>query len=365
MLNAGGIIMHKTVFLFFCLSMAGWLSASSYTITDLSTQPGGNVPIVSGINASGEVAATNTSGCCGFAALYNGSSWVNLGAPTGGLSSLASAINDAGQVTGSWQPAGASLLTAFLYDGTSMLDLGTLGGQGSEGNGINASGEVTGYAGSVNGSHAFLYNGTSMMDLGTLGGSASAGYGINNSGEVTGYSELSPGVDRAFLYNGTYMMNLGTLGGSSSVGTSINASGEVAGWSTTSGDATTYAFIYSNGAMTSLGTLAGGSYSRANAINDSGAIVGDTDVGAFLSNGVSMINLSNFIPAGSGFVSLDSAVGINDAGQIVGFGTTTGGQTDAFLLTPTSDSSTVPEPATLLLLGSGLLGIARRLGRRR
>ena len=53
-----------------------------------------------------------------------------------------------------------------------MQDLGTLGGSDSFGVAINASGQVTGHADTAGGAaHAFLWDGTTMLDLGTLGGS--------------------------------------------------------------------------------------------------------------------------------------------------------------------------------------------------
>jgi probable HAF family extracellular repeat protein len=99
-----------------------------------------------------------------------------------------------------------------LYSGGVMTDLGTLGGSWSVGSGINASGQVTGYAQNGSGnSRAFLYSGGVMTDLGTLGGSWSLGSGINASGQVTGFSETPAGRFRAFLYSGGVMWDLNDL----------------------------------------------------------------------------------------------------------------------------------------------------------
>ena len=64
---------------------------------------------------------------------------------------------------------------AFLWDGTTMQDLGTLGGTDSQGDAINDSGQVTGDAITAGdaAAHAFLWDGTTMQDLGTLGGTYS------------------------------------------------------------------------------------------------------------------------------------------------------------------------------------------------
>jgi probable HAF family extracellular repeat protein len=122
-----------------------------------------------------------------------------------------------------------------------ITDLGMLPGDtGSIGQAINAVGEVTGSSMQSNGvGHAYLWNGTAMQDLGTLGGSSSGGSGINDHAEVTGESKISGDMAyHAFLWNGTAMQDLGTLGGSNSGGIGINNRGEVAGFSNTFGGAT-------------------------------------------------------------------------------------------------------------------------------
>jgi len=341
------------------LLAAGRLAAASYTLTDLGSATNG--PFTA-INASGEVAWTSAS----FdAMLYNGSYTIDLGSLAGGA---ADGINSSGEVTGDTRTGGT--IQAFLYNGTSIVGLGTLGGSSSSiGYGVNDSGEVTGAAGPPN--QTFLYNGTSMVNLGTLPGFGdNDGQAINNSGEVAGYARAPDGVAHAFLWNGTSWVDLGNLGGDA-FGYAINASGEVAGVSSTSGSFNSgneRAFLYNGTTMINLGTLSG-DQTVGQGINDSGEVVGYycdaatcTSGGAFLYNGVSMISLNAFVDSpGSDFTHFLQATGINDAGQIVGDGLTTSGQEDAFLLTPTDESTSVPEPSTLLLLGTGLAAVARRL----
>jgi probable HAF family extracellular repeat protein len=168
-----------------------------------------------------------------------------------------------------------------------ITDLGTLpGGSSSSGQGINASGQVTGFSATTSSNHAFLYSaGTGMTDLGTLpGGSSSFGAGINAAGQVTGYANTTSSKYHAFLYSaGIGMVALGTLpGDSGSAGSGINASGQVTGSSNinASGQAPR-AFLYS-------------------------AATG-------------MIDLNTVLPSGSGW-TLYAATAINDAGQITGYG---------------------------------------------
>jgi probable HAF family extracellular repeat protein len=68
------------------------------------------------------------------------------------------------------------------------------------------------------------------------------------------------------------MTDLGTLGEGVAAAKSINDAGQVVGWSAT--EQGEHAFLWSDGVMTDLGTLPGGSYSRALGINAAGEIVG-------------------------------------------------------------------------------------------
>src|SRR3974390_377617 len=114
----------------------------------------------------------------------------------------------------------------------------------------------------------------SVTDLGSVApGSVSFPSAINQKGEVAGTSTFVGAPNRAFLYSNGMMTSLGTLGGNISAGLGINDFGQLVGYSYTS-TGVEHAFVYSGGVMTDLGTM-GGSVSGAAAINNSGQIAGD------------------------------------------------------------------------------------------
>jgi probable HAF family extracellular repeat protein len=250
-----------------------------------------------------------------------------------------STISDGDSRAFLWTP-GASSLTP-LYAGTDTGLGGSGSGANSTANGINSAGNIVGGAtiiGDQN-SHAFFYSGGKMYDLGTQSGSGdSVADAINNSGVIVGQTDSSDGGSEAFIYNG-YQGHLPTdfsnpdttitdagyftlldLGGEQGEALAINSSGTVVGDSVT-GDGNEDAFVYSGGVLTDL--------------ND--------------------IDISGDLPTGLIF---QSANGINDAGQITGYGVTPDGSEYAFLLTP----SPIPEPAIagLLVIGTATLSIRRR-----
>ena len=121
--------------------------------------------------------------------------------------------------------------------------------------------------------HAFIFDFSAPnQDLGTLGGATSYGAAINNAGQVTGSADTASGASHAFLYTGGKMIDLGLLPGmASSEGLGLNGKGDVVG---TSGS---HAFLFSNGIMEDLNdrlpATMGLTLDRAIAINDAGQIV--------------------------------------------------------------------------------------------
>jgi probable HAF family extracellular repeat protein len=278
----------------------------------------------------------------------------------GGDSSKGFGINNSGQVTGvSYTGSGGSYYHAFFYNNGTMTDLGSLTGNSgsSYGYGINNSGQVTGVSYTTDGfARAFLYSNGAMTDLGTLLGNSgsSYGYGINDSGQVTGCSDSSDSnKTHAFLYSGGAMTDLGTLGGNFSCGRGINSSGQVTGYAYTTDS--THAFLYSGGVMTDLDAVAG-NWSEGLGINKSGQVIGSVNTGdgayAFLYSGGTMVYLNTLIPAGSGW-ELVCVNGINDSGQITGYGINAALETHAFLLSPNPASTVTLTPSDLSPTFSG------------
>jgi probable HAF family extracellular repeat protein len=175
---------------------------------------------------------------------------------------------------------------AFAAPSYVAVPLGALGGPGSAGNAINASGQATGWAMTTDQrTHAFRFANGAIQDLGVLGsGAASYGMAINVHGEVAGYGNVTAalGLDTGYFHgfvsiDGS-LIDIGNLGGTGSTeALGINDAGVATGWSTVAGDTAEHAFIY-DGTMRDIGTLPGGSDSQGFAIDGAGHVVGWSSV---------------------------------------------------------------------------------------
>jgi probable HAF family extracellular repeat protein len=302
--------------------------------------------------------------------------------------SSAYGINSAGVVVGDSQVFTSGYWSgyhAFVWFDGAMSDIGTLGGDYSRAVAINRVGKAVGWSSLANSTdpynapvHAATWFNQQTTDLGTLpGGTYSDARGINEAGQIVGNSNAQPQglflspIQRAVTWIDGKIMELGTLGGPSSAAYGINNAGQIVGsaeTTTVDNSASYYGYpIYygggnsggnpppgsgnlngtgngggNNGGGNNSGGNPGGTGNSTNPIG-SGAIgraaalhtrgIGDTYVAhAYLYSNGKMDDLNGAIDPKSGW-ELVQAAGINDVGQVVGFGLLNK-RIHAFLLTP-------------------------------
>jgi probable HAF family extracellular repeat protein len=172
-----------------------------------------------------------------------------------------------------------------------------------------------------------------MTDLDTLGGTLSSANAINDAGTIVGESD-APSIAGAFIYSNGVMTGLNSLAGAPGItlaaANALNDTGEVVGAEGFSGSAVMHAFSYSNGMVTDLGTLPGGNSSAAYGVNRIGVVVGssnraDGTTHAFIYVGGSMGDMSTLGGSSS------TALAINNSGTIVGQSETALGSEAAFV----------------------------------
>jgi len=271
-----------------------------------------------------------------FAATYGYTPFDYLGA----LNTYANGINAAGQIVGNYQNSDLILhaylkdgvtYTPFNYPGASRTGFGginaagqivgscSLGGFIKDGttytfldppytnpNGINDSGLIVGDYSDATALHGFLKDGDTYTTLDFPGVTllACSASGINAAGQIVGSYQLTDGTWHGFLKDGTTYTTINYPGAGSTIPTGINAAGQIVGYYVSGG---IYGFLKDGDTYTTL-DFPGAFYSWAKDINDSGQIVGEYEDTSFIFHG---------------FVA-----------------------------------SEIPLPPSVLLLGSGLLGLA-------
>jgi probable HAF family extracellular repeat protein len=282
---------------------------------------------------------------------------------------VATAINDAGQITG-YSTTAQGQAHAFRWTPTGpdsgvMLDLGAPAGHSSVGEAINAAGQVAGTTRLGNEpSRAFLWTeGVGRIDLGVLETGAqfpfAAALLINSAGQAAGLSTVrgDPRLAQSFFWTpDTGIQALGGLSGTASFPTDLNDAGQIVG-NAAGSFASTRAFLWSPaGGLVDLGTL-GGRNSGALAINDLGQVVGEAQ--AVPGGGLHAFFWSAGVMVDMGTLGGDasSALDINDAGVAVGTAQLSDASFHAFAWSPSDgmvdlNTRVAGAPAGLVLQGA-------------
>jgi probable HAF family extracellular repeat protein len=226
------------------------------------------------VNAADQVVGDSitTSGGYYHAFLYDGTGLHDLNTALGMAGSSAYGINASGQIVGQVVETNGNA-HGYRFSGGLRQDLNSiLNYYASEPWAINDAGHVVGRA-----PQAFLFDGVTKRNLGTLGGGNSLAFAINNADQVVGESATATST-HAFLYDGAGMHDLGVLPGPFNYASSargINAAGQTVGYSMNS-QGFTHGFLWESGQMQDLNDLipagSGWEIRRANAINDKGLI---------------------------------------------------------------------------------------------
>jgi probable HAF family extracellular repeat protein len=237
-------------------------------------------------------------------------------------------INDRLTVVGILQqPQDLRFTHAFKWAKHNLEILETLGGPYAAAMAINAAGDVVGSAQTKSGTrHAVVWGGKQPRDLGLLAqGDYSSARDINDRNDIVGEANLTPnGKPKAFLWHANAMKQLPDLpGGTICSAQAINNSGAVIG-SCDLPNGVAHGVIWRKGAVTDLGALGDGdATSTPLDINASEQIVGcstpDDKLRAFLWEKGKMIDLNQAIVPHSGWILL-VASRINDKGEILGRG---------------------------------------------
>jgi probable HAF family extracellular repeat protein len=293
---------------FFLLFMSGQIAKpDSYTFSSISVPNSFQTQAID-INNLGQISGwySNSAGAYGF--IDTNGSFTSIDGPhaPGDINNRVAGINNLGQVVGFVinDPGGSP--TGFLDANGSITTINFPGTTYTLALGINDTGQIVGYYSDGSREHGFLRNAAgAYMTFDYPGSSSTSVSGINDLGQIVGAYSDGTGA---------------------------------------------HSFLYSNGVFTTLPDIAGfGAYG----INDIGQIVGTSGV---------LNPDGSFTPiAGPGYIHTVS-VGINDSGQVVGYGNDATDRSISFLATP---AAAAPEPQELPIVAVALacLPILRRYKR--
>ena len=260
---------------------------------------------------------------------------IDLGVLDGDTAGYATAVNAAGVAVGTSTNAATGAGRAVIYRDGELAALALPGSMvGGSAADLNAGGIVVGSASGEDGTPRpvrWTADGAPSA-LATLGGDLGVAEGVNDRGQVVGWSWTTEGKQHATLWDGDTPADLGTVGeGDYSGASDVNEEGVVAGYATTAFIAPEgavgipyNAVVWANGTATLLPAL-GGLESYALGINDAGVVVGVSTTGdgqfaygdgshaAIWTDGTA--SDLGALPGGD----RSAATGINGAGFVVGY----------------------------------------------
>ena len=264
--------------------------------------------------------------------------------PLAGTMNAAYALDNSSRVVGySFDTLGH--LVGFgqdLFLNQAPHSLPPLYGNFSTAKAINDAGTVVGIShspyvsGGVREYRGVIWNQGVPTELPTLGGTFSDARGINQRGIIVGAAKDQHDMLRAIRYQDGALIQLPDLS-FGACANAINDWNHIVGW-VFHQDGSSSAAMWVDGQLSLLSDL-GGTDSYAWDINNSDIIVGSSQLAP--SQGVATVWRGgdvfdiNQLPTGThNFTDLKVARGINDSGQIVGWGTVQAGQTRAFIAHP-------------------------------
>lgn len=324
------------------------LSAATYTVQDLGLLPGFESSHATDLNDRGQVVGwLETSNDVSRAFLWE-SGRLKILSKVGGMESVASSINNHGEIVGARRRDGAR--HSFLWRNGECLSLGEidrfprlgLPGRFVAGGVINDRSRVAARLTIPDGNQrTALWSAGKTAFFGLMDdGRICHGLAINNQDQIAGQVFDANQQSRPFVWRNGEFIDLGSLGGTRASATEINDQGTVIGWAlpVEAKLSEAQAFVWnSEGGLRDLGTL-GGKSSRAYGLNNHGQIVGYSQndkksfVACLWSNG-RPYDLNKMTEAGGW--RLISAGAINDHGQIIASAfPPDGGERRAVLLTP-------------------------------
>lgn len=326
-------------------------SGPTYTLVPLGNFGGDS--FTGGINDSGQIVGWShfATGAGFHAFLYSNGALQDIGANT--TQSQALQINNAGLIVGG--TAGSTSYAPCTFSASGAQNLLSQAYFGGFANAVSNNGLIGGYLNFNNfqDQPVTYQNGTYTALPRILPNGGGSGFinGFNNAGQMVGAANYasSSGQTHPFLYSGDTMTDLFASSPSSSgQASAINNTGEIVGYLNTK------AFTYDVASATATIIDA----YRANAVNDSGTVVGiaNNGDGMVYSNGV-VQDLNSLIAPGSGW-TIEDATGVNASGEICAYAAK-GQLTEAVALIPISSPAPEPGSATLAAGGAGLALLRR------